>query len=90
MADVQITLSLPVLKKGAEPNRGPTVIKKLQLMLNQRGSFPTLVVDGVFGPKTEASVKHFQQNENLSVDGSVGKKTWTTLLSRWLLDSEPG
>lgn len=90
MADVQVTLDLPALEKGAEPDRGPTIIKKLQLMLNQRGGFPTLVVDGAFGPKTEASVKQFQRNENLSVDGSVGKATWTALLSRWLLDSEPG
>ncbi|MBK1725391.1 peptidoglycan-binding domain-containing protein, partial [Thiocystis violacea] len=41
-------------------------------------------------PKTESSVKHYQQNENLTVDGVVGQETWTSLLTRWLLDSEPG
>jgi hypothetical protein len=36
-------------------------------------------------PKTEAAVRDFQQNENLSVDGIVGTQTWTALLRRWLL-----
>jgi murein L,D-transpeptidase YcbB/YkuD len=44
----------------------------------------------VFGSTTETSVTHYQQNENLTVDGIVGKQTWTSLLSKWLLQSEPG
>jgi peptidoglycan hydrolase-like protein with peptidoglycan-binding domain len=90
MAEVQVTLSLPVLKLGSEPETGPTAVKHLQLMLNQRGGFPVLVEDGEFGSATESSVKHYQQNENLVVDGVVGKQTWTSLLSKWLLQSEPG
>jgi hypothetical protein len=39
MADVQVTLGLPVLKTGSLPETGPTVVKHLQLMLNQRGGF---------------------------------------------------
>lgn len=69
---------------------GPTVVKHLQLMLNERGGHPVLVEDSVFGSTTETSVKHYQQNENLTVDGIVGKQTWTSLLSKWLLQSEPG
>jgi peptidoglycan hydrolase-like protein with peptidoglycan-binding domain len=87
---MQVTLSLPVLKMGSAPESGPTVVKHLQLMLNQRGGFPILIEDGEFGSSTEASVKHYQQNENLLVDGVVGKQTWTSLLSKWLLQSEPG
>jgi peptidoglycan hydrolase-like protein with peptidoglycan-binding domain len=90
MTDVQVTLSLPVLKVGSNPESGSTVIKHLQLMLNQRGGFPILTEDGEFGPSTEASVKHYQQNENLTVDGVVGKQTWTSLLAKWVLQSEPG
>jgi peptidoglycan hydrolase-like protein with peptidoglycan-binding domain len=90
MANIQVTIGLPVLKTGAMPETGPTVVKHLQLMLNQRGGFPILVEDGEFGPSTETSVKHYQQNENLAVDGVVGKQTWTSLLSKWLLQSEPG
>jgi len=90
MANVQVTIGLPVLKKGAMPETGPTVVKHLQLMLNQRGGFPVLIEDGDFGQSTETSVKHYQQNENLAADGVVGKQTWTSLLSKWLLQSEPG
>lgn len=90
MADVKVTLTLPVLKKGVEPPTGPSTVMDVQLILNQRGGYPHLVVDGDFGPATEKSLKHFQQNENIAVDGIVGKQTWTTLLSVWLLRSEPG
>jgi peptidoglycan hydrolase-like protein with peptidoglycan-binding domain len=38
-----------------------------------------LTVDGVFGPKTEAAVKSFQQGEGLTVDGIVGPQTWQAL-----------
>ena len=41
MANVQVILSLPVLRKGSQPETGPTVVKQLQLMLNQRGGFPS-------------------------------------------------
>ena len=75
---------------GSMPETGPTVVQHLQLMLNQRGGFPILTEDGNFGSSTDASVKHYQQNENLTVDGIVGKQTWTSLLSKWLLQSEPG
>jgi peptidoglycan hydrolase-like protein with peptidoglycan-binding domain len=90
MTKVQVTLGLPLLKTGSAPETGPTAVKHLQLMLNERGGFPVLAEDGVFGATTETSVKHYQQNENLTVDGIVGKQTWTSLLSKWLLQSEPG
>jgi peptidoglycan hydrolase-like protein with peptidoglycan-binding domain len=37
------------------------------------------VVDGVFGPKTEAAVKDIQQSAGLTVDGVVGPQTWAAL-----------
>ena len=66
------------------------MVRHLQLMLNERGGFPILNVDGEFGSSTEQSVRHYQQNENLAVDGIVGRQTWTSLLSKWLLQSAPG
>jgi hypothetical protein len=36
-------------------------------------------VDGIFGPTTEDAVKKFQQDNNLKVDGLVGKKTAAVL-----------
>ena len=36
-------------------------------------------IDGVFGPKTEAAVRSFQEGEGLTVDGVVGTHTWAAL-----------
>ncbi|PTM59040.1 N-acetylmuramoyl-L-alanine amidase [Desmospora activa] len=38
-----------------------------------------IVVDGWFGPKTEAGVKAYQQKAGLVVDGWVGPKTWADM-----------
>lgn len=40
---------------------------------------PPLVVDGVFGPLTEAAVRAFQTQAGISVDGIVGPRTWEHL-----------
>jgi hypothetical protein len=39
--------------------------------------------DGYFGKKTEMAVKNFQSDENLIVDGIVGKKTAEALGFKW-------
>ncbi len=41
---------------------------------------PLLVTDGIFGAKTLARVKAFQQNNGLVADGIVGPLTWDKLL----------
>lgn len=38
-----------------------------------------VIVDGNFGPKTEAAVRAFQRDHGLVPDGIVGPKTWATL-----------
>jgi peptidoglycan hydrolase-like protein with peptidoglycan-binding domain len=81
-------MSLPILRKGQHAGEPP--VERLQLMLNFVKGVDDLDVDGIFGPKTEAAVRAFQQNGNLSVDGIVGKQTWTALLRHWLLFSQPG
>ncbi len=35
--------------------------------------------DGIFGPKTEALVKDFQEGAQLDVDGVVGPRTWRAM-----------
>ena len=88
MADAQVALKLPVLRLGSTPESGPTVIQHLQLMLNERGGFPvvTWTVSSAF---TDQSVEHYQQNENLTVDGVVGNRPGHHF-SKWLLQSEAG
>ncbi len=39
----------------------------------------TLRADGIFGPRTEAVVRRFQQDAGLSVDGIAGPATRTAL-----------
>lgn len=52
-------------------------VKVLQMRLNKVGA--TLLVDGDFGPRTEAAVKNFQIRKNLTPDGVVGQETWGAL-----------
>ena len=52
-------------------------VSQLQTLLNQNGY--NLNVDGIFGAKTQAAVKDYQQKNSLSVDGIVGTNTWGAL-----------
>ncbi|MBG0792541.1 peptidoglycan-binding protein [Methylocystis sp. H62] len=64
----------PVVKTGSSEH--PT--KTLQYLLRARGH--SAVVDGVFGPQTEAAVKAFQASQGLAADGIVGPLTWAALV----------
>ena len=60
-------------------------VETLQMMLNEvYGS--VLVVDGIFGNKTEGFVKQYQQDHRLVVDGIVGPDTWSSLEERFSKD----
>jgi peptidoglycan hydrolase-like protein with peptidoglycan-binding domain len=53
-------------------------VQNVQSQLNDKLSI-SLVVDGRFGPGTEAAVRDFQALVGLPVDGIVGPSTWTAL-----------
>ncbi len=40
-----------------------------------------LAVDGIFGPRTDAAVRAFQEAAQLAVDGIVGPRTWYALVT---------
>lgn len=54
-------------------------VKVLQALLNDRG-YPT-IVDGDYGEQTAATVRAFQSDRGLTVDGYVGSESWPALLS---------
>ena len=68
----------PVLKKGSKG----TQVKYLQKDLNflhMWGPEPKLVLDGEFGPKTDAALRKFQKKYNLEVDGIYGPKSYAKM-----------
>lgn len=80
-----------VLKRGS---RG-TDVRTIQYYLNFIAFFndrlPEIKADGIFGPATENSVKAFQREYGLTVDGIVGRATWYALQDAYygILNSLP-
>lgn len=69
-----VKVELPVLKKGANGDS----VRAMQNLLISHGY--TIVADGSFGSKTLNALECYQEDEELSVDGSCGPATWTKLL----------
>lgn len=69
----KIFVEHPTLRKG---DSGKSVTY-LQTLLCDVGE--PLAVDGIFGSKTEAAVKDFQNKAGLTLDGVVGPMTWDAL-----------
>ncbi|WP_067931755.1 peptidoglycan-binding protein [Alicyclobacillus kakegawensis] len=63
-----------MLERGSQGQAVKLLQEELNLVLHAH-----LAVDGVYGPKTEAAVKSFQQQHHLTVDGVAGVMTLTTL-----------
>ena len=68
----------PLVRKGDQQHP----VQTLQHLLRARGQ--NLTVDGIFGPRTDAAVRAFQQQKALTVDGIVGPVTWRALVSGML------
>jgi peptidoglycan hydrolase-like protein with peptidoglycan-binding domain len=64
----------PIQKEGSAGE----AVRTIQYLLRARGQ--SVSVDGIFGPRTEAAVRAFQQAHRLAVDGVVGNSTWMALL----------
>ena len=70
-------VNMKTLKKGSKGVQ----VKTLQALLIGYGySVGNSGVDGSFGAATDKAVRAYQKANGLSVDGSVGPKTWAKLL----------
>lgn len=64
----------PTLRRGDRSDD----VAYLQGLLNDAG-YDAGATDGIFGARTDGAVRSFQSDEGLTVDGIVGKRTWTAL-----------
>lgn len=69
------------LRRGST---GPNVVT-IQVALNRIAqNYPAIpkiqAIDGIFGPRTEATVRKFQEVFNLTPDGIVGQATWYAIV----------
>jgi peptidoglycan hydrolase-like protein with peptidoglycan-binding domain len=62
--------------------RGKTgaAVSAVEIQLKYQYGFPSLSVDGKFGPMVEAAVKAFQKRYGLTPSGIVGERTWNALV----------
>jgi len=68
----------PVLSRGSNSGWPAATVRSLQYLLNAHGAH--LVVDGVFGARTDAAVRTFQRAHGLVIDGIVGPRTWSSVI----------
>lgn len=73
---LNINPTAQVLRVGS---RTSAVMYLQRLLLSKL--YPITSLDGIFGRNTEQQVKNFQQENNITPDGVVGRVTWNTLLS---------
>lgn len=62
----------PTIKRG---DSGPAVVELQRLLLG-------LVADGIFGAKTEAAVRRFQERRGMPATGIADAATWAALLPK--------
>jgi len=64
-----------------------SAVEQLQFWLNTLAQYnsaiPSVTVDGVFGSGTAAAVRAFQRKYGLTVDGVVGRTTWTEVYDQF-------
>ena len=72
-----VTAELPMLRKG---NEGKTVAAMQILLIGYGYNCGGYGADGEFGNGTYASLRNFQSDRGLEVDGICGPNTWAALL----------
>ena len=64
------------LRRGENGVAVRTIQRQLNRIARDYPSFGNVIVDGVFGQNTDDTVKKFQKQFGLAMDGIVGRKTW--------------
>ena len=72
-----------VLKQGSTGSEVEQVQFWLSTLAQYESSIPSVTVDGVYGSGTAAAVRAFQRLYGLTVDGIVGRTTWTELYDQF-------
>ncbi|CAN5892103.1 hypothetical protein BH23ACT12_BH23ACT12_19860 [soil metagenome] len=72
-------LTWPALVVDVGMGASGEAVKAAQVQLYVRGTLPT--VDGVFGVRTDISVRRFQVFRGLTGDGTVNPGTWLSLVA---------
>jgi peptidoglycan hydrolase-like protein with peptidoglycan-binding domain len=67
------------LRVGSTGENVRIIQRQLNAISDKYPLIPKLRVDGIFGPRTEAAVKTFQETFDLTPDGAVGKATWYSI-----------
>ena len=75
--DRWVASGYPLIRQGSRGN----YVCIAQDALNNLG-YNTGGLDGIFGTKTNNSVREFQRRNGLSVDGIVGPITWRNLMNQ--------
>ena len=73
-ANVNYRAKITTIRNGSRGN----IVKIAQLLLERAVGYG-LTVEGIFGSKTETTVRNFQRQKGLAVDGIVGNNTWNKL-----------
>lgn len=79
-APVQSYPGTPLRRGSVGPNVAVVQVELNRISQNYPAIPKLTAVDGIFGSRTEASVRKFQEVFGLDVDGIVGKATWYALV----------
>lgn len=74
-----LNLSSNIIKEGSKGNYVIQLQRYLNKIADEYITIPKLVVDGIFGPKTKASVVEFQNLFGITPNGIVTDDTWEAI-----------
>jgi len=72
------------VKKGSKGDAVRAVQEVIKFHDQSGGESGGVQIDGIFGPKTDAFIRGFQEALEITVDGIVGPVTWRALVSGML------